>query len=524
MVDLALERPSAHLVRLAPGRNNYSLGPDGGAGGWSRLASLTFADGQLVYEDPQRHAVLQGRISHQAHAGDPYALRLDGGGTINGAPFTVVAQGGNLAGQSASAVYPFTADIHDGQLHAAIVGSSGKPFDFRKMDVQLNASGPNLADFKYLFDVPAPNTPAFSLKAHVVRDWPKVAMLDIAGQVGATDVQGQLSSDRPAGAARTIKVALRSQRFYLRDLHATLAAPPGHDQARATPGSAPAARPGGRLLSDQPFRLGAAAHDNLDLTLVAAHVPDGPLSAADVKAHLTVDGGLLSLGPLTFAAGPGRIDARFTIDTRANDPLVSVSATVRGARLAALRPSLAQTADGALDADIDLQGHGRSLAAAAARADGRVAIRLSQGRLQKSKAAAVSGDLVNAIGLAIGDKGAQTSLTCGVADLSGQNGVLAVRDMAVVTGAGWTRGRGQIDLAHERVDLTLAGAAAHPAPFEVNAPIHMTGALAHPTVLPDPISALAGLAAAFGLDPKKPAPPDCKALVSASLAFAVKQP
>jgi uncharacterized protein involved in outer membrane biogenesis len=518
--EVTLVRPVAHLVRLAPGRNNYSLGPGGASTGWRRLARLEVAAGSVRYDDPARHATLDGVFTHRPDPADPRPFHLSGGGTINDESFVVDAKGASLAGRDPTVAYPFEAVLQDGGLRAAVAGTSGKPFDFRKLDLRLQAAGPNLADFTYLVQAIAPNTPAFSLSAHLVRSDPALALTDIVARIGASDVRGALSSDHPPGTRRSVRATLRSDSLYLRDLRVMLSPRPAHSQTRMQPGAAPPKAPGSGMFSSTPFKTEAMKRIDLRLQVAAARLPDAPFAVRDLDTLLVLKSGRLSLSPTTFSTAPGAVSASFVLDASRPMPLVTIAGHVRGARLASVKPGLARTADADLDLDVDLSGEGVSLHAAASRLQGRLALRMSHGRLDRAKAAALGGDLIKAVTLSLGGKGPQASLDCAVADFTAAAGRLQARDLVIVTDAGWAHGEGDVDLAHETVALALQGAPAHPRPFQVNAPVHVSGSLSHPAVGIDPVRGLDRLAASLPFGKPSPPAPDCAALLARSTAFA----
>lgn len=301
--DVTLSRPIAHLVRLGPGRNNYGLGLGRASTGWRRLGRLEITDGAVTFDDPQRHVTLEGRFNHRADGRDPHPFHLTGGGTINGEPYSVEAKGASLGGRDPSQPYPFDAVLRDGELRATITGSTGKPFDFRQLDVQMDAAGPNLADFTYLFQAPAPNTAPFQLTAHIRRTAPKVWITGVAGKIGDSDVRGSLSSDHPSGGRRMIQASLQSNDLYLRDLRTVLGPLPPHGQTRAKSGAARAATTGG-LFSAKPFKSDLLRRSDLRLQIHAARIPDAPFPVGGLDSLLTLQSGRLLLSPATFQIGP----------------------------------------------------------------------------------------------------------------------------------------------------------------------------------------------------------------------------
>jgi len=302
-------------------------------------------------------------------------------------------------------------------------------------------------------------------------------------------------------------------------MRTTLSSHPPHAQTRAQSGAAkPAAS--GRLFSPTPFKAASLRRTDLHLQIKAARVPDTPFPVRGLDSLLILKSGRLSLSPITFSTGPGKVSASLVLDANRPEPLFSIMGHVRGARLATLGPGIARTADGDFDLDVDLAGAGASPRTAASRLQGRVALRVSSGRLEPAKAAALGGDLIKAIGLSIAHKGgAQGRLDCAVADFTAASGKLHARDLDIVTDAGWAQGGGDIDLAGENLSLILQGHAAHPRPLQVDAPVHIGGPLTHPQVRVDPVQGLDRLAASLPFGRRKISPPTCAMLLSSSATF-----
>jgi hypothetical protein len=149
-----------------------------------------------------------------------------------------------------------------------------------------------------------------------------------------------------------------------------------------------------------------------------------------------------------------------------------------------------------------------------------MALRVNGGRIERTQAAVLGGDVIKAIGLSIAGRGGpQGRLDCAVGDFIGASGKFQVRDLDIVTEAGWARGVGGADLTNETLDLVLQGHAARPKPFQVDAPVHLGGPLDRLKVKLDPIQGLDRLAVSlpFGR-PRAPAP-DCAVLLTRSAAF-----
>jgi AsmA family protein len=482
-VEMTLVKPQLHLVRLRPGVTNFTFGRGGPPGFLQSMRHLTITDGVVALNDVQRQTTLRGLFSQQDRPGDPAAFRLAGGGVVKGGVYTVTASGADLNGRRPGAPYPFSADVHDGRMTVELSGTSGRPFDFRILNLAARASGPNLAALGYLFGFHAPNSPPFQLIGHVSRSGPRVEVSGIGGRLGRSDVRGELSSEHRSNRPHLTRVRLASRVAYLGDVRALLRARPPHALARTVSGaSAPSEGKRSKgALSSTPFRTGGLSKGDLQIEFTAAQVADAPLPVQSLAARVTLSGGRVAIGPVSFDTRPGHADLWARLDFASATPSFAVRGSLRGARLAALSHGLGRTVDGDFDAAFALRGQGRSPRAMAASASGRAAFRLSHGQVQRAKAAALSSDPVQAVEATLGGKPERTPLYCAVGEFAAVDGRLQVRRLDILTGAGLISGSGDVHIADGTLSLVLTGTPAGKA-LRVNAPVALKGSLRHPTV------------------------------------------
>ncbi len=475
--DLTMERPVLRLVRLSRGHNNFTLGSGGSASGLANIGRLTARGGRVFYWNLERQLTLVASFSHDARANPARPLALEGGGTIAGQPFTVTAGGGRLNARAPNAPYPFDALIRDGATKVSLAGVSGKPFEFDRLDLNLRASGPNLADFAYLFRALAPNSAPFDFTARLHRDAPRLDLTRLDGRVGRSDLAGEISSDRPPGARRWIKGSLRSQALYIQDVRAMGAPPPPHAAARSRSGAIPA----GSLSQDKPFNVAGMRKADLHLAIRAARVPDSAVTVRDLSTVLNLTGGRLALDPLHFSTAPGQVKASLVLDGSRNVPSLTLRGVLQGGHIAQLRPALAPIVDGELTSAVDLTGSGRSLRAAFRDLTGRVWLRVSHGRLQRTQALALGGRIGQALLSRLGDKSQTVDLTCAAVDFTASGGRLQTDRLDVATAVGGATGRGVVDLTNGSLAFVLHSIPSHNGLIHIDIPISVRGPLTQPT-------------------------------------------
>lgn len=530
--EMTLTRPRLHLVRVKPGVNNYEFGGAGSAGLLHSAQHLTVIEAQVVYFDIQRQMSLVGVASQDGRPGEAAPFRLAGAGVIKGGGYTVTGEGAALNGRRAGAPYAFHAQVLDGATQVQIAGTSRGPFDFRGLDVEIRASGPNLAALGYVFGTSTPNSGPFTLTGRVRRSGKRLAVENLVARIGRSDVVGQVFSDHPRDQRRLIRAAFVGGSVYLRDLQALVRPRPSHVVARSAPGDAAVSQGGSKgEISAKPFRTDALGASDSTIDLQAARVPDAPLDTEHLVTRVTWKEGRLAITPLSFDTKPGHGQFAVRMDLARPVPTFDVAGALRGADVRVLHNGFARSVDGPLDVFVNLNGEGRSPRAMAASTAGRLAFRVGRGRLKRVQAAVLGGDLVQAVASAVGDKDATTPLYCAVGEFDAARGRFRASRLDVVTAAGVTTGEGHIDVAPEALALVFRGAPAH-ASLRVSAVVTVQGPLSHPVVRigPAPGRQQGGVQGAVSIvtrtlrsivsPPPAPPTPGCAALLAEAVRYA----
>ena len=478
--EVTLTSPELHLRRHGPGDDNWTFGKGGGTSSvLGATRTLRITDGRLTWDDPQRRLTLAGAFSHDPALAD-LPLRLDGAGVLQGEPFRAQAQAGPLNGRAPHAPHALRLQMQDGATRVRLDGRTQAPFDFRGLDMDVQAAGPNLADLIYLFNLTAPNSPPFRLSGHMHREAKRFDLTRLDARLGDSDVRGEITSDHLQ--RRRIDARLRSHRLTAADLRVLLASPPPHAVARVRPGDAGhgGGAASGRVFSATPisFRRLQGGDTTLAYHADTATGFGPPVTAADLR--LAIRDGRLSLAPLTFDAAGGAVRVDYALDTDAKVPAARLGAQVRGLQLA--RAGAGAGVGGRLDGEVEVRGAGVSAARQAATATGRASLRLTAADLPKRDAAALSGDLLGLVGSLLDPKGA-APLRCVTADFALASGVARATRLVVGTSKGSATGGGEVDLRDERLDLRLEASARGREPLvQLRVPILIDGALNSPRV------------------------------------------
>src|SRR5579859_7617544 len=223
-------RPDLYLHQDRQGRANWtfenqapSKAPASKPTKLPVIRDLLIESGKLQLADDIRKLKVDGTIeAHEKPSKEEEKpFRVEGNGTLNDQPFELRVAGGPLVNLDPEHPYPFDLGIHAGDIEVNSDGKVLKPFDLGGMDFNVSVSGKDLAEGFYLTQLALPNTPPFKLQAHIARNDMKVAVSDIAGTIGESDLHGKLDIDasrkRPYMSGDLVSKELR-----MKDLAASL--------------------------------------------------------------------------------------------------------------------------------------------------------------------------------------------------------------------------------------------------------------------------------------------------------------
>ncbi len=503
LVDI--EHPDIALYADSMGRNNWSFGNGGGKGAKLPLIQhFVLNGGRVRLNDVQRRLRFTGTVTTTENAGkvnDAQAFHLDGQGSLNDAPFVARVLGGPLVHVQRDRPYPFDMDVHAGATHIVAHGSVTKPFDLGRLQTAVTVTGRDLADLYLLTGVVLPNTPAYSLSGHLVRDRTAYQVTDFAGRVGRSDLSGVMTLEKK-GDRRFLKADLRSRSLDMADMGALFGGPQAGKAPAEEKAAGRAEASTGKILPDAPLDMRRVRSMDADVRYKAQSVIASkrlPLRA--VTLHLTLDRGLLNLDPVNFAMPHGSVTGRARIDARGAIPVSHVDFSVDDMRIEDVLPKFQGAAPlvGELEARATLTGIGDTVHKAASTSNGHITIVLPGGQMRRSLAELMGVNVVPGLFQLLSKDPKTTPLRCAVADFSVRRGVMSVRQFVLDTGVVLADGQGTINLNTETLDMKVQGHTKKPRRVRVIAPFDIRGQLIRPSMKIEAGPAIAQGAAAVGL-------------------------
>jgi uncharacterized protein involved in outer membrane biogenesis len=420
--------------------------------------------------------------------GTMHGKALEGNGAI----------GGVLALRDADQPFPLHADVRVGEARVAFIGTITDPRDPEGLDLRLWLSGTSLAQLYDIFEVTLPESHPFATNGRLVGhfgDKNELRYENFSAHVGESDLSGTLDyatrDSRPLLSGKIDSTLLQ-----FRDLAPLI----GADGTRAR-GDTAAATPAGKVLPEEPFRPERWKAMDADVRFSGDRVfRDQELPIHKMDTHVVMNNGVLTLDPLKFRYAYGDVDASIRMDGSAAPIKGTIKASAQGVQL----KHVFKTADpsqldlGNANANVELSGTGNSVGALLGAANGEVRALLDGGRISKGLIETISLNVPNiVITKLLGDQ--QVQINCAAADLEAKNGTYEARLFVIDTDAAQINITGNVNLADEKLDLTLHPDTKGLRLLSLRAPIHVRGTFSHPEAGVDKGVLLARSAGAVGL-------------------------
>ncbi|WP_454722320.1 MULTISPECIES: AsmA family protein [Cupriavidus] len=522
--SIVVDSPAVWLERLADQRNNWTFATPASKqpSEWRLdIGEVALAQGDLSLSDQVLKIEMQARLdtigdsplydkardgtlagadasgtsgtsgasgAAAATAGQRYGLRWKASGRYNDATISASGKAGTvLSLRDANVPFPVQADARVGNTRAVVEGTLTNPVHLGALDVHLQLSGDNMAKLYALTGIVLPSTPPYETRGRLVATLRKGASVyrydRFSGRVGGSDLSGTLSytqrQPRPLLAGE-----LESSQLRFEDLAPLIG-------ADAKPGSAaadsPVRQPAGKVLPVAPFRTERWDSIDADVKFTGKRIiRTADLPITDLVTHLKLDDGLLTLDPLDFGIAGGNLVSTLQLNGKRAPMAATIDMKARHLKLKQLFPKFEsmRASIGELNGAARLSATGNSVAALLGSANGEAKLLVENGTVSKFILEAMGlnvGSVV--ISKLFGDKPVQ--INCGVSDMSFTNGLARARTFVLDTQDAVIDTTGAVDLASERLALTIRPDSKGLRIFSLRAPLYVGGTLKKPTVSPD---------------------------------------
>lgn len=494
--EVRLERPVVFLEQGAGGRKNWLLDLDQkDEEARIRIDRLTLDDGRLGYDDARQKTSIRSVLSTsnaQPGATTGPGLTYSAQGQYKGIPLKVRGSGGPvLAMRDESTPYPLKVDATVGQTRVRADGTITSLLKFSAMDMRLALSGDSLDQLFPLLGIAFPATRAYTTNGHLLHSGSTWQYQKFSGRIGDSDIAGALQVDT-GGKRPAMKADLVSKVLDFADLGPLIGARPGSVQAakQAAPPASQTAVPTpaqARVLPDMPFNTDRWNSVDAEVKLSATTIRRAKeLPLENLVTHLSLRDSVLKLDPLSFGVAGGQLNAVISLDGRKNPIQARAQLRARKILIARLFPTveLSKTSIGQVNGEFDLAGSGNSVGRMLASSNGKVGLVVAGGEISKLMMEQVGLHLWEILELKVtGDR--LVKLRCAVADFDVKQGAMHVDALIFDTAVTTIVGSGSINLAHEKLDLTLNQKTKNTSPLALRSPIYIRGSFAGPDVQVD---------------------------------------
>jgi AsmA protein len=460
------------------------------------IGQVTLSSASLGYDDVQKKTRIRAELSTQETPDAGAGLRFSAQGSLLGQALQATGRGGPvLALRDLATPYALSLDATLGRTSVQAEGSITGLVGLAATDMRLALRGDSLEQFYVLLGIPFPATHAYSMQGQLLHRGTVWRYDAFTGRIGASDMAGSLQVDL-AGKRPALSADLASRLLDLNDLGSVIGARAG---TVAPAVRTPAAQ--ARVLPDLPFRIDRWNALDAEVQLRARtllHAAAQPLE--NLVTHLSLRDAVLTLDPLSFGLAGGQLTARISLDGRSTPLQARAQVQAHKILLARLFPTLAlnRNSVGQVNGELDLSGQGNSVARMLATSSGKLGLVVSGGAVSKLMMERAGLHLWEILALNLsGDR--LVKLRCAVADFDVSHGSMHAAALVLDTEITTLVGSGSIDLAQEKLDLTLNQKTKATSPLALRSPIHVRGNFAQPEVQVDKGRMAARTLGALGL-------------------------
>jgi len=501
--QVRLRRPELGLQVQPDGRRSWSLDRRQSAEPPPlQVDALVVDQGSLRYYAPGQQVDIASQWALAPESGSPLPLSFRGQGQWRGQTFSAQGRSGGVLrfAQDQKAPFPLEVRARAGATQLQAEGRITHLAALAGMDMQVQLQGPDLSQLFRIADIALPASPPYRLQARLHKQGPIWRLTGLQGQLGHSDVQGELSWQRRGGRPH-LGGALRSRRLDLADLGPMIGLPKASAQAASTSASVRRPLRSSRLLPGRPLDFSRLHTLDADLSYAAERIFNAPRWPWEsVRTELHLRGGQLELAPLQVGLAGGQLAGSLGLDARHTPAAVQVQLQARGLQLGRLLPGVETTRSslGTLGGHVQLQGRGQSVAQLLASSSGELSLLSGHGR--------ISNLLLEFLGLDGGEivkflvRGDRViRLRCAALAFDVRQGQMDSRVLLLDTVDTIVRGRGHIDLARETLDLYFEPEPKDASILSLRSPLRITGSFAAPEAGPDKgaLAGRAGLAVAL---------------------------
>lgn len=462
------------VLDLAPAATPTPADSATTASGLPRVDQVTIEDVTLLYRDGAAgtQQVLQVE-RFKAEDAPGVGLNVAITGSWNDRPLSLAGTTG-APRQFTEGPLPVNLKGKLGDIDLDLRGTIGDPTKFSDLALEVTISGPSLAALGDILGTELPPSGAYALSGRLSGGESNYVADRLSAKVGGSDAAGRIAIDA-TGKTAHLAATLTSEKLDFRDL--------GLDEGAAAPVPSD-----GRLFSAAPWPIAALQGVDGEITWLIGELVRGGASARDVTVALVLKDGAANLNNLKAQMAGGAIAASGALKPVKDGAVLALKLkadSIESAPLLAMTGLQDVLSVGRVDIALDVNGPGTSLRDLMGGLNGTASFATGSGEVRNSFARLL---LANLFGLLTpgGQDAARISCIAGRFDI--RKGIATTRGTVVDTPGAIVVGAGNIDLRNERIDLRVDPKSRDVSLAALAVPVRVTGPLASPNVLPDPVA------------------------------------
>lgn len=524
IILVSLDKPVIVAEKDEQGHANWQLRPGQPAGETPKIPirQIVINDGRVTYRDPIEKIDVDVRIQSKPASGAGIdRLALVGEGRVG--PNQVKLSGMvDAALNIQDADKPYAAELEGsaGQTRARIAATSKEPLRVQGLEADLHLEARDAYDFHQLTGVAIAPTPPYKFDGKLYREGDVWRLEPFSAQVGKSDLRGRLAFDT-GGARPKLSGDLTTKQLVLGDffgggdrkggragtgIEQVQRKAEAKEQAGAEQRKPPPKPSGGTVIPDikiEPKQLKAI---DAAVKFRGTRIESPVVPVTEVATEIGLDDGLLTVKPLRFGIGEGKIELDMSLNGR-KDPAVfnavmNVQRVPLGDVLRSLERTLAQseTSSGIMGGRAEMRGQGNSLKALLASLNGNLGLAMEQGRIGLVLTKIVDLHVLEALGIAAtGNR--PIPIRCVITDFEVIDGVIGSRAIVIDTTDSNISGEGAVNFKTEEINFRIVPRAKSAGVLSARTPVDISGTLSDYKIRPEAtnLTTRLGAAAALGV-------------------------
>ncbi len=492
---IAIE-PTVLLETNLRGQGNWIVaGADTQTGGTTTIPAfrrIEISDGSAIFRDGRSGQEFLIKLeSLKAWAETPaspskVSLKANYNGFEFGAGGTLGSRDALLGGGR----FPVDLEIEARDILLKAKGSIGDLAAFQGLVMDIDMRGQSLSGLGLLIGEDLTSLGPYILTGHLSDTGSGIGIEKFSLSLGDSKLAGDAEL-LFAGERPKITANLKSDTLDIDDFI-------GSDGGGGEPGDDPES---GGIFSGQPLPVTALQTIDVFGTLSAGQVRfDDKTMMSDLSLVIDLEKGRLDLTDIQAGFSGGLLSGALSYDTVPADPPLSFDLRASGFDYGHFLQGRDITGgvDGKLDAVAKLNATGKSMRDWAGSLNGRIDITGGEGRI-RSELLGASGAGLSDVFSAWREGDDDLQLNCVVMRLPIEKGVVKTEAVLIDTAAVTVGVSGEVKLGEESLDLKVTPQAKHTSLMSLAVPLRVTGPILEPSVGPDAIGTVLGMAKIAGM-------------------------